>query len=173
MASDVGNLTDDQLRAELLSLNVTVGPIIATTRSLYEKKLLQLRSTTGVKSNLTCASSLSDDELKRRLSHFGVTVGPINEATRSVYQTKLKQLTANNQHTASNISAPQNQPAQVKSSRRCNSRLKTSSAQTDSYNTSDEEDEFQRSPCMDWEQAPIPLNPTGGFSFPMHGAKST
>ena len=66
-------------------------PIVFLQTGLRTMGPVFLGSTTGVKSNLTCASSLSDDELKRRLSHFGVTVGPINEATRSVYQTKLKQ----------------------------------------------------------------------------------
>ncbi|XP_067302594.1 LEM domain-containing protein 1 isoform X2 [Pseudorasbora parva] len=39
---DLGSLTDDQLKAKLLQYGVKAGPIIASTRALYEKKLKRL-----------------------------------------------------------------------------------------------------------------------------------
>ncbi|XP_050952077.1 LEM domain-containing protein 1 isoform X4 [Labeo rohita] len=39
---DLGLLTDDQLKAKLLQCGVKAGPIVASTRALYEKKLKRL-----------------------------------------------------------------------------------------------------------------------------------
>ncbi|XP_016104062.1 lamina-associated polypeptide 2, isoforms beta/delta/epsilon/gamma-like isoform X3 [Sinocyclocheilus grahami] len=39
---DLGLLTDDQLKAKLLRYGVKAGPIVASTRALYEKKLKRL-----------------------------------------------------------------------------------------------------------------------------------
>lgn len=39
---DLGLLTDDQLKAKLLQYGVKAGPIVASTRALYEKKLKRL-----------------------------------------------------------------------------------------------------------------------------------
>lgn len=39
---DVSQLTDAELRDSLKSHGVSVGPIVATTRKLYEKKLIKL-----------------------------------------------------------------------------------------------------------------------------------
>lgn len=39
---DLGSLTDDQLKAKLLQYGVKAGPIVASTRALYEKKLRRL-----------------------------------------------------------------------------------------------------------------------------------
>ncbi|KAK7128702.1 hypothetical protein R3I94_017061 [Phoxinus phoxinus] len=41
---DLGSLTDDQLKAKLLQNGVKAGPIVASTRALYEKKLKRLTS---------------------------------------------------------------------------------------------------------------------------------
>ncbi|VEL29766.1 unnamed protein product [Protopolystoma xenopodis] len=37
-----GQLSDDQLRSKLISLGVEIGPIVPTTRKLYERKLSKL-----------------------------------------------------------------------------------------------------------------------------------
>ncbi|CAM4680726.1 hypothetical protein PO909_013825 [Leuciscus waleckii] len=39
---DLGSLTDDQLKAKLLQYGVKAGPIVVSTRALYEKKLKSL-----------------------------------------------------------------------------------------------------------------------------------
>ncbi|XP_028306778.1 lamina-associated polypeptide 2 [Gouania willdenowi] len=39
---DVTMLTDESLRAELMKLGVDIGPVVASTRKLYEKKLQKL-----------------------------------------------------------------------------------------------------------------------------------
>uniref|UniRef100_A0A0K0DJJ0 LEM domain-containing protein n=1 Tax=Angiostrongylus cantonensis TaxID=6313 RepID=A0A0K0DJJ0_ANGCA len=39
---DIASLSDSELRDELVKYNVSVGPILGTTRSLYEKKLFKL-----------------------------------------------------------------------------------------------------------------------------------
>ncbi|XP_064156588.1 LEM domain-containing protein 1 isoform X1 [Anguilla rostrata] len=39
---DVAQLTDDELKAQLLQFGVKVGPIVASTRALYERKLQRL-----------------------------------------------------------------------------------------------------------------------------------
>ncbi|XP_029013338.1 LEM domain-containing protein 1 isoform X3 [Betta splendens] len=44
---DPGALTDDDLQAALLKRGVKVGPVVASTRALYEKKLLKLLQPDG------------------------------------------------------------------------------------------------------------------------------
>lgn len=51
------SLTDEELRAELVALGVTVGPITPSTRGTYERQLLKRRtkprrSNVGVKTKL-------------------------------------------------------------------------------------------------------------------------
>nr|XP_006822726.1 PREDICTED: lamina-associated polypeptide 2, isoforms beta/delta/epsilon/gamma-like [Saccoglossus kowalevskii] len=41
---DVANLSDTELASALQELGATIGPITATTRSVYERKLIKLRS---------------------------------------------------------------------------------------------------------------------------------
>lgn len=43
--SRISELTDSELRAELLARGMNIGPISSTTRSVYEKRLASLLST--------------------------------------------------------------------------------------------------------------------------------
>ena len=57
---DVTKLTDEELRAQLTQLGVAVGPIVDTTRSIYEKKLAKLLGQAAGDSSVVNGSSLSE-----------------------------------------------------------------------------------------------------------------
>uniref|UniRef100_A0A8D0AFS8 Peptidase M20 domain containing 1, tandem duplicate 1 n=1 Tax=Sander lucioperca TaxID=283035 RepID=A0A8D0AFS8_SANLU len=56
---DPSGLTDDDLKAALLELGVKAGPIVASTRALYEKKLRKLLQSNGH----GCLNGVEKDEL--------------------------------------------------------------------------------------------------------------
>lgn len=47
IAKEVSALSDAELRGELQSLGMNIGPVTGTTRTIYEKKLLKLRQGGG------------------------------------------------------------------------------------------------------------------------------
>merc|ERR1712226_1098407 len=170
---DVQKLSDDQLRKELIKINAShIGPITSSTRSLYEKKLTQLRNNSMPKNypgnapateakQQTSPLPKTEDELRTALTQFGVKVGPITDTTRQMYQNKLTSLRSSTQGSSQKMPATQLQLNKQKSPKM------SSAAQTLDDNDSSEE-EFQQNPSMDWEQAPIPLNVRGGGrNFPI------
>ncbi|XP_066529215.1 LEM domain-containing protein 1 isoform X7 [Hoplias malabaricus] len=62
---DLSLLTDDQLKKKLLQYGVKPGPIVASTRALYERKLQRLEHSSQFKVNGTCTcdtAKYSDSE---------------------------------------------------------------------------------------------------------------
>ncbi|VDM51699.1 unnamed protein product [Angiostrongylus costaricensis] len=83
---DIASLSDSELRDELVKYNVSVGPILGTTRSLYEKKLFKLIKEGSSKERLDLGS--------RGLLDLGNTIGNDDddddgqESSRYIYTTR-------------------------------------------------------------------------------------
>ncbi|CAI2321258.1 unnamed protein product [Caenorhabditis sp. 36 PRJEB53466] len=72
---DVSQLTDTELRDSLRNLGLTVGPIVATTRKIYEKKLLKMSE--------SAKKSPSTDSAATDLNDSQITNGSGADAVRS------------------------------------------------------------------------------------------
>ncbi|CAG0893422.1 unnamed protein product [Darwinula stevensoni] len=98
---DSADSDSDELRRALILYGDTPGPITASTKPLYEKRLLRLqqqgnpfRAPSGPalkKSPKPCEGeeSIHLDELREALILFGDTPGPVTSATKSLYEKRL------------------------------------------------------------------------------------
>ena len=146
---NIARLTNEELFDALKRHGLSVGPITASTRSVYEKKLLKsqvpasssqtsINTTTYDKDNI---HNLSNDELYEELIKNGISAGPVTPTTRKVYEKKLtKQLTGAKIPGQEHVSSP----APVKSS----IHIETNSSMTKSTQSSFEpelinDEEFQ------------------------------
>lgn len=79
--ADPATLTDVQLREQLLALGANVGPITATTRSLYEKQLEKRRAAaanaTGDTTKLPTSRTRSGSKSPSRVSKRTVTTSTV------------------------------------------------------------------------------------------------
>ena len=86
---NVKDMTDDQIRSELLKFGVTPGPI-SSCRKIYEKKLTNLLK--SKEKNSEQLQEITDSDLRTQLESYGFQAGPIDKSTRSFYVNKLKKL---------------------------------------------------------------------------------
>ncbi|KAF0308328.1 Inner nuclear membrane protein Man1 [Amphibalanus amphitrite] len=101
-------LSDAELRDELVRLGANPGPITASTRHIYQKKLMKLLDASKSASNGISQSvapdvpsngheqtdELTDSQLRQQLQRLGHNPGPISPGTRGLYLKKLAKLRA-------------------------------------------------------------------------------
>ncbi|XP_017265100.1 LEM domain-containing protein 1 isoform X2 [Kryptolebias marmoratus] len=83
--SDPSSLTDDDLKAMLLKYGVTPGPIVASTRVLYERKLRKLQSEghNGAENNVRYSDSEEEEDKESGLEEDVIKVsGQSQQASR-------------------------------------------------------------------------------------------
>ena len=85
----IKDLTDDQLRRELIKFGVTPGPI-SSCRLIYEKKLTNLL--TNKEKNCEQLQEITESQLRNQLKAYGFQAGPIDKKTKGFYINKLKKL---------------------------------------------------------------------------------
>ncbi|XP_047662985.1 LEM domain-containing protein 1 isoform X3 [Tachysurus fulvidraco] len=81
---DLSSLTDDQLKRKLLQYGVKAGPIVATTRALYERKLHRLMTQHSFNSKADAGKYSESEEEEsgsercepESVSHTGLSVTP-------------------------------------------------------------------------------------------------
>ncbi|XP_044299637.1 lamina-associated polypeptide 2-like [Varanus komodoensis] len=101
MAKD---LTDDELIACLKKYQIPHGPIVGSTRKLYEKKINKYEKKHGQRhpvqsGSATCTGStlgkftggMADDELLAHLRKYKIPHGPIVASTRKLYENKINE----------------------------------------------------------------------------------
>jgi hypothetical protein len=80
----IASLSDDELLVKLKEYGISIGPITATTRPLYEKRLkIKMEDNKELK-------MLSDEQLFSTMKRYGLNVGPITSTTRALYEKRLK-----------------------------------------------------------------------------------
>lgn len=94
---NINRLSDDQLRAKLKECGINYGPILPSTRSLYEKKLLNFLTTGNTTLNTTSnVSVLADSTLNktnnRAAAATTTTNASIPESPRTRRQTTHKEV---------------------------------------------------------------------------------
>ena len=106
MIDSEANLSDRELKEELMALGLIPGPITDSTRPLYMKKLNELKTSISSRQYQTLSSAnqdnhvqrhvpsltvmnLSDSELRMELTKLGFIPGPITDGTRALYWKKL------------------------------------------------------------------------------------
>nr|XP_016846692.1 PREDICTED: lamina-associated polypeptide 2, isoforms beta/gamma isoform X2 [Anolis carolinensis] len=104
MDKNYGCLTDDDFFARLKQYGLPHGPIVGTTRKLYEKKLYEYERRLGQQQPLSgsptiCTSSIVDksklqmtnDEIFALLKKYGLKHGPVVASTRKLYEKKIQE----------------------------------------------------------------------------------
>jgi hypothetical protein len=100
---NIGNLTDDELRATLKQIGITPGPIMASTRKVYEKKLKNFLET-GALNNTTLNSTNMNNTTVNNTT-VNTTTNTSTKTTRSSQRAAANEQKDNSQ-VSSNMLAP-------------------------------------------------------------------
>uniref|UniRef100_A0A3Q3A2R9 LEM domain-containing protein n=1 Tax=Kryptolebias marmoratus TaxID=37003 RepID=A0A3Q3A2R9_KRYMA len=87
--SDPSSLTDDDLKAMLLKYGVTPGPIVASTRVLYERKLRKLQSEghNGAENNVRYSDSEEEEDKESGMTRNARTVSQRSQIPAGISKT--------------------------------------------------------------------------------------
>ena len=84
---DIDALDDDELFEKLKEIGIDVGPVVASTRPFYQKKLAMVLRRDTRKQDI---DALDDDDLFEKLKENGIDVGPIVTSTRPFLPEKAR-----------------------------------------------------------------------------------
>nr|XP_060619200.1 uncharacterized protein LOC132767856 isoform X1 [Anolis sagrei ordinatus] len=121
------SLTDDELLARLKKYGLPHGPLVGTTRKLYEKKIYEYEKTLGQRQPLSRSPAvhtssivdksklqMTDGEILALLKKYGLEHGPVVASTRKLYEKKIHEYENKLKQQGSVVGAPTTEPSEKK-----------------------------------------------------------